>query len=39
MFGREFGKKCIIMQFLGWEKEGKRPERRDAEKRSEEEQR
>jgi hypothetical protein len=39
MFGTEFCKKCIIVQFLGTEKDGKRLKRRDAEKRSEEDQR
>jgi hypothetical protein len=39
MFGTEFCKKCIIMHFLGAEKDGKSSQRRDteyAEKRFEE---
>jgi hypothetical protein len=35
MFGTEFGEKCIIMQFLGAEEDGKHSRRRDAEKRFE----
>jgi hypothetical protein len=33
MFGTDFGEKCIIMQFLGMEKDGKdkMSERRDTE--------
>jgi hypothetical protein len=31
MFGTEFGEKCIIVQFLGMEKDGKAVERRGAE--------
>jgi hypothetical protein len=31
MFGADFGEKCIIVHFLGPEKDKKRPERRDAE--------
>jgi hypothetical protein len=31
MFGTDFGGKCIIMQFLGMEKDETAPERRDAE--------
>jgi hypothetical protein len=38
MFGPKFGEKCIIMHFLVVEKEGKRPQRRGAEKRLEEDQ-
>ena len=34
MFWTDFGEKCIIVQFLGTEKDGKSPKRRDAEKRS-----
>jgi hypothetical protein len=39
MFGTDFGGKCIIMQFLEMEKDEKAPERRGAEKRSEQDQR
>jgi hypothetical protein len=41
MFGRNFGEKCIMMQFLGMEKDGKlsqRRVRRAAEKKFEGEQ-
>jgi hypothetical protein len=33
MFGADFGEKCIIMHFLGVEKERKSSQRRGAEKR------
>jgi hypothetical protein len=39
MFGEDFAENCIIMQFLGEEKDEKVAQRRDAEKRFEENQR
>jgi hypothetical protein len=39
MLGANFGEKCIIVHFLVVEKEKKRPQRRGAEKRFEEDKR